>query len=244
MFRDREDRAMDTITAEDPTRTGTPTLQGHPSTLQDLVDRLGGVPLSRILASPAPGSATEEDLVSLNESKRHSCELVDGVLVEKAMGFRESMLAIAISAMLRQFVVPRRLGIITGADGTIKLAPSLLRAPDVAFFAWENLPEGRIPDAKIPQLAPTLAIEVLSESNTKAEMDRKRREYFEAGAVHVWLVEPAKRTISVYERGRDSALVYDQAGKIENLAFLPGFQLVLADLFGELDYHEQRPTDA
>ncbi len=65
-------------------------------TLQDLVDRLGGIPLSRILAKPAPGTATEADLIQVNDGNRRLCELVDGALVEKAMGLRESLLALVI----------------------------------------------------------------------------------------------------------------------------------------------------
>ena len=40
-------------------------------TIQDVVDRLGGIPLSRILARPAPGTATEQDLIAAYDSKRH-----------------------------------------------------------------------------------------------------------------------------------------------------------------------------
>jgi Uma2 family endonuclease len=49
-------------------------------------------------------------------------------------------------------------------------------------------------EQKIPDLAPDLAVEVLSEGNTKAEMVRKVREYFEAGVRLVWLTDPKKRT--------------------------------------------------
>ena len=99
---------MATAVLESPVTAQTPTLQ-------DLVDRLGGIPLSRILAKPAPGSATEADLLQESmASKRRLCELVDGVLVEKPMGLRESLLAGVILALLREFVVPRNLGFVSG----------------------------------------------------------------------------------------------------------------------------------
>src|SRR4051812_34067883 len=124
MFRDREDQAMTTVMDEPPLRVKLPTLQ-------DLVDRLGGIPLSRILATPAPGTATLQDLIAAKH-----CELVDGVLVEKAMGLRESLLAGALISLLRAFVGPRNLGLVTGEGGTLKFAPGLVRVPDVAFISW------------------------------------------------------------------------------------------------------------
>ena len=59
-------------------------------TMADLHQRLGGIPLERILARPCPGTATEADVVRLNETENRLAELVDGVLVEKAIGFYES----------------------------------------------------------------------------------------------------------------------------------------------------------
>lgn len=60
----------------------------------DVVAKLGNVPLNRILSEPPPGSATEEDLIMVAEAvDGRLCELVDGILVEKAMGFREARLA-------------------------------------------------------------------------------------------------------------------------------------------------------
>jgi Uma2 family endonuclease len=210
-------------------------------TLKDVVDRLGGIPLSRILARPAPGTATEADLLAVNASKRHLCELADGVLVEKAMGIRESLLAGVLIGLLRAFVVPRNLGLVTAPDGSIKLFAGLIRLPDVAFTSWNRVPGGRVPEEPVPELAPDLVIEVLSESNTKSEMKRKRREYFEAGVDVVWEVDPKKRTVAVYHQGRSKPEVYGQAQTIEGSGFLAGFRLVLADLFAELDREQGKP---
>lgn len=219
---------MATVAVESALTVETPTLQ-------DLVDRLGGIPLSRILARPAPGSATEADLLQVNGSNRRLCELVDGVLVEKPVGLRESLLALALGALLRDFVRPRKLGLVTGADGTIRLFPGLVRAPDVAFTSWGRVPGRCVPEEPVPQLAPDLAVEVLSPSNTKAEMVRKRREYFEAGVEVVWLIDPEERTVAVYERGQDQPRILDQRQTLVCGNALTGFHLVLADFFAELD---------
>ena len=119
------------------------------------------------------------------------------------MGFRESVLAGAIFAALYAFVRRANLGLVSGADGMMRLFPKNVRIPDVAYVAWHRIPGGRMPAAPIPDLAPDLAVEVLSKSNTSAEMKRKRREYFAAGSSLVWLVDPESRSVSVLHfRGR------------------------------------------
>ncbi len=205
------------------------------NTMQDVLDRLGGVPLRRLRARPEPGRATEADLIAINASGETLCELVDGVLVEKGVGFAESILAGAIIALLREFVIPRNLGVVASPDGMIRLFPGLIRAPDVAFISWARLPGGGVPRDPVPMLAPELVVEVLSESNTKREMERKRQEYFSAGVDVVWEIDPETRTAQAYRRGVAPALQLDESAVLESADVLPGFQLPLSRLFGELD---------
>jgi Uma2 family endonuclease len=203
-------------------------------TLADLLERLGGISPQRVRFHPLPGTATEEDVIAIERREKRLCELVDGVLVEKAMGYRESLLACALIEVLRAFVRPRNLGLVSGADGMMRLFPGLVRIPDVAFASWDRIPNRRVPTAPIPELAPDLAVEILSEGNTEAEMARKRREYFEAGVRLVWLVDPEARTVSVYT-APEQATVLDATQTLDGGVVLPGFTLPLAELFAELD---------
>lgn len=204
-------------------------------TLADLLDRLGNVPLNRIRFRPYPGTATEADVLkALAAPRKRLCELVEGVLVEKAVGFRESGLAGFLIGLLNAFVIPRNLGVVTGADGTVRLTVGLLRIPDVAFTSWDRLPNRRWPAAPVPALAPNLAAEVLSAGNTKAEMLRKRQDYFAAGVQLVWIIDPKKRTVAVYA-DVDACTVLTDADMLDGGTVLPGFQLPLRDLFAELD---------
>ena len=206
-------------------------------TLADLLDRLGNVPLKRILFRPYPGTATEADVLAVMHGPRERlCELVDGVLVEKAMGYRESQLAGFLLGLLNVFVIPRNLGLVTGADGTVRLMAGLLRIPDVAFTSWDRIPGRRRPTAPIPTLVPDLAVEVLSTSNTPGEMARKRLDYFTAGVRLVWEINPDARTVSVYT-SVDTTRVLTVADTLDGGAVLPGFTLPLRDLFAELDRH-------
>jgi len=211
------------------------TLITEPPMLDKLIQRLG-VPLSRILAQPAPGTATEADLLEAERRYGRLYELVDGVLVEKAMGIRESILAAALIRILGNWVVAQNLGVVTAPDGTIRLFPGLVRIPDVAFISWDCLPDGKVPEEPIPTLAPDLAIEVISESNTPAEMKRKRGEYFAAGVRIVWQVDPKHRKISVFNP-KGKVAVFDSTQQLHCGDVLPGFVLAVGDLFGELDRH-------
>ena len=80
--------------------TSSPTIE----TLADLLDRLGGVPPDRIRFHPYPGTATEEDVLARPGGVKRLCELVDGVLVEKAMGYYESLLAAVLIGFLRDYL--------------------------------------------------------------------------------------------------------------------------------------------
>jgi Uma2 family endonuclease len=205
-------------------------------TAQDLVDALGNIPLSRIRLNPLPGRATEADILEVRRQHHRLCELVDGVLVEKAMGLRESLLACALIEILRAFAVPPNLGLVSGPDGMLRLFPGLVRAPDVAFVSWDRLPGRKIPEDPIPTLVPDLAIEVLSASNTKKEMERKRGEFFSQGVSLVWEVDPVERTVTVYTPD-GAKIVLTQADRLDGGDVLPGFSLPLSELFWELDRH-------
>jgi Uma2 family endonuclease len=203
-------------------------------TLADLWERLGRVPLERIRIRPAPGTATENDVIEADIHEDRLCELVDATLVEKAMGFRESMLAIALGEYLRAYVNPRNLGLVSGEAGMMRFFPGLVRIPDVAYASWNRFPDRRVPTEAIPPLVPDLVVEVLSKSNTEEEMARKYREYFEAGVLRVWEIDPKDRIVAVYT-GPEQFTVLDEAQTLTGEEVLPGFTLPLQQLFAELD---------
>jgi len=203
-------------------------------TLADLIDRLGGVPLDRIRYRPFPGTATEQDVIRIEERENRLCELIEGVLVEKPMGLRESLLALALGRYLHEFVTPRNLGLVSGSDGMLRLGVGLVRIPDVGFISWERIPGRRVPDEPIPELAPDLAVEVLSRSNTPREMTRKLNEYFAAGVRLVWIVDPDRRVVNVFNSRTESKLLSEEL-TLDGGSVLPGFSLALRDLFAELD---------
>jgi len=201
-------------------------------TLAELWEQLGKVPLNRIRVHPPLGTATEEDVIRSDKPMGLCCELIDGVLVEKTMGYMESLLAGAFLEALRQFVRPRKLGIVLGADGTLRILPRQVRIPDVCFIRWDRFPDGKLPKVAIPPIAPDLAVEVLSPGNTKAEMERKLRDFFQAGTDLVWYVDPPSQTVTVYT-SPDESVILDVNATLTGGSVLPGFQLSLRGLFAE-----------
>jgi Uma2 family endonuclease len=199
-----------------------------PKTLADLHRRLGGVPLERIRCQPPPGTAVEADVLLRPNGEKHLCELIDGTLVEKTMGYFESLLAAVLIQLLRNFLDEHDLGVVTGEGGTLRVLPGQVRIPDVAFIAWERFPGGKLPAEPIPGLAPDLAVEVLSRGNTAAEMERKLRDYFAAGVRLVWYLDPEPRVARVYTSPTEVQQL-SEADTLDGGAVLPGFRLPIRE---------------
>lgn len=221
-------------TVSPPRRAPRPAPMAVPTeTVADLLRRLGGIPARRVRLHPAPGTATERDLIAANESKLRTAlyELVDGTLVEKGMGYEESKLAMLIAIHLGNFVVPRKLGDISGEAGMMRTTETQVRAPDVAFLSRARFPGGKAPKGPIAPVAPDLAVEVLSKSNTKAEIALKLREYFAAGTRLAWIVDPRTKAVRVHTSPTASTRLDVETGVLDGGDVLPGFRLALSALF-------------
>ncbi len=199
-------------------------------TVADLLEKLGGVPPERVRMKPLPGTATEEDLLEIQRRENRNCELIDGVLVEKPLGYRESMLAAWIIMLLADYFRQHDVGTVAGADGAVRLMAGLVRIPDVSFISWDRLPGREVPDTPILGLAPDLAVEVLSRGNTPKEMSLKLREYFLAGVRLVWFVDPRKRTVRVYT-APDQSVRLTEGQVLDGGDVLPGLRLPLREVF-------------
>jgi Uma2 family endonuclease len=203
--------------------------------IAELLERLGDIPPERVRLHPPPGLATEQDVLkAMAAPRKRICELIDGVLVEKAVGFSESLLAGFLFEVLSRLVRAGKLGLVTTADGTVRLWAGRVRIPDVAFFSWDRIPGRRVPREPMPTLAPDLAVEVLSVSNSRREMRLKREDYFRAGVRLVWEVDPQTRTVQVYTSPEESTTLAE-SDTLDGGAVLPGFSLPLRELFAELD---------
>lgn len=200
------------------------------TTADELLEQLGGVAVKRLRLRPAPGTATERDLLQIHDRERRIYELADSVLVEKIIGFPESQIALWLGFHVCGFVKANDLGIVAGESGPIRLKHGLVRVPDPSFVSWDTLGGRGAHMDQVLCVAPELAVEVLSPGNTRAETARKVREYVRAGVRLVWLVDPRKQTVRVVTPpGRSVRLAENDT--LDGGDVLPGFAIGVKDVF-------------
>jgi Uma2 family endonuclease len=105
-------------------------------------------------------------------------------------------------------------------------SPDSVRGPDVAFWSKERVKE--VPVGYF-EMAPDLAVEVLSPSNTSKQILAKLREYFAKGVRIVWVIAPEDRTVTIYRNELEGRLLHESA-TITGEDVLPGFQCRVSDL--------------
>jgi len=201
--------------------------------IAELLRQLGDIPPERVRSTPYPGTATIADLL---KPENAGCELVDGTLVEKPMGQEESFFGGWIFLLISNFAREKNLGYATPGDGFVELPDGPVRGPDVSFFAWTSLLDGRRPKEPFPRLAPNLVVEVISPSNTKAEMARKRGEYFRSGVRLYWEFDPSVSSLRVYT-AINQYQDLTTSDILDGGSVLPGFAIPVAELWAELDRH-------
>ncbi len=202
------------------------------ASLADLLEQLGDISPRRVRLDPFPGTATKRDLLRLH-GRGKLYELVEGTLVEKPMGFPESHVGFELGYFIRDYLAEHPIGIIAGADALVELMPKLVRGPDVCFVPLDQLPDRKVPRDQISKLIPSLVVEVLSPSNTRGEIARKLKEYFFAGVVLAWIIDPRKVTADIYT-APDAKTTIDASGVLDGGNVLPGFRVPLAKLVEQL----------
>ena len=158
-------------------------------------------------------------------------ELVEGVLRERRiMGALADHVAATVVFFLNAFVRSRRLGHVFG-DTTYRCFghPNTGRRPDVSFVRTGRLPGEQIPEGYI-DLAPDLAVEVVSPNDLAYEIEEKVRLYLEAAIGEVWVVYPNTRTVHVHRMGQPS-LMFGPLDTLIGRGPLEGFSCPVADLF-------------
>ena len=128
-------------------------------------------------------------------------------------------------------VVAHELGRVFAAETGFFVArdPDTVLAPDIAFVRADRLPPPEDLIGFVP-IAPDLAVEVVSPSNSEPDMADKVQDYLAAGVALVLVVRPRPRTITVHAPGEPPRVL----GEGDTLDFgdvLPGLRLAVADIF-------------
>ena len=157
-------------------------------------------------------------------------ELVDGEVIELSpVNDEHSGISINIGTALNNYSRQIGFGQAGVEAGYILLSgPDTVRGPDVSFRLVPR--NARRQRAGFLPGAPDIAVEVVSTSNTAAEMNRKVAEYLAAGSQRVWVTYPATRSVAVH-RYDGTTITFTGDDVITDEELLPGFSLPLADIF-------------
>ena len=178
----------------------------------------------------APRLLTAEDLWLLAESGRRR-ELIDGELRETMPpGGIHGAIAVALAGALRAWARPGGSGYV-GVEAGFVLArdPDRVRGPDVSFVRRDRIPAGGVPEG-FWEIAPDLAVEVVSPTETADELRAKVRDFLAAGSSLVWVVYPRTREV-IAHRPDGSARTLTSGEPLEAPDVLPGFSCPIAELF-------------
>ncbi|MCA1591109.1 MAG: Uma2 family endonuclease [Acidobacteria bacterium] len=176
-------------------------------------------------------SMTADELLALpKDGFRY--ELVKGELRQMSpAGSEHGAVIFNLSILLGQHIRANNLGQGFGAETGFKIAsdPDTVRAPDIAFVKRERIPQAGIPK-DFWQIAPDLAVEVVSPGDTFNAVDQKVEDWLTAGTSMVWIVNPKLRSVTVY-RSLTDAIILSENDELEGQAVVPGFSCKVAEIF-------------
>jgi Uma2 family endonuclease len=184
---------------------------------------------------PGVGHVTVDSLLTMQDDG-YQYEVVEGTLVRMAgSGEEASTIALELAAELRNYVRPRRLGRVTGADGVYKFPGAETGlVTDVAFYAAGQ--RGLVADRRRPiPFAPDLAAEVASPDQRPDGMAAKARRYLGAGTRLVWVLWPSTQHVDVWRTGQleGPAATRNTSDALDGEDVIPGFTYAVAALFAD-----------
>ena len=171
------------------------------------------------------------DWVQRPENDGRHYELERGKVVEVSRpGERHGFVCVNVSTTLNLYVRKRRKGYVLGNDSGVVLErdPDTVRGPDVAYFE-----KGKPYDQLNPKWAedvPTLAVEVWSPTDRIGKITRRVREFLQAGARLVWVIDPEARDVTVYRPGQDDYVV-GAGQELTGEEVLPEFRCPVDEFF-------------
>jgi Uma2 family endonuclease len=173
---------------------------------------------------------TADELLGMGGDARY--ELWEGVLKEVSpSSVKTGLVRMRLSSTILAHVETHDLGYVTDAETgyILSSSPHTVVAPDVGFFRPGRYPED-YPERGFYPMPPDLAVEVISPTDERADIENKQKLYARAGVPLVWWVDPEQRTIAVYRPGQ-APEVLDGSGTLDGGDVLPGFSLAVERIF-------------
>ena len=172
--------------------------------------------------------ATIDDLRQCPKDGR-KYELVDGEIVVSPAGFQHAQIVARIVHILATFLEANPVGQVCGDNLGIHFPNGNLRSPDVTFVRNDKVPAGKAAEA-FAEFIPDLAVEVLSPQDSLKEVGEKIGEFLDCGVPLVWLVDPARRTVTIY-RSLSQTEQLQSTDILTAEGILPGFNCPVSRIF-------------
>jgi Uma2 family endonuclease len=180
---------------------------------------------------------TEEELQALPEDG-YTHELVNGELVMSPKNnFEHENICGRLQFALESFNRQHRLGVVLGSNLGCWMSNRNCRAPDLSFVSKRRLLElGFTPATrKFLPGAPDLAVEIVSTSNTRNEVDARLKDFFSSGTRLAWVIHPVEQFVEVC-RSTTQRRIERLGGELDGEDLIPGFRYAIAELFKEWDW--------
>lgn len=171
------------------------------------------------------------DWVQLPENDSRWFELVRGEVIELPRPTkRHGVICLNVGRLLWNYASQRGIGYVAVNDTGVILErdPDTVRGPDVALYEDAQTFEELHP--KWGEVAPRLAVEVLSPNDRWSRVTQKITDYLKNGVALVWLVDPQNRDVTVYQPGKEPYTV-DAQQALTGCDVLPELSIRVGDLF-------------
>lgn len=155
-------------------------------------------------------------------------ELVRGrLIVKEPAGYNHGRVTMNLAVRLGSHVDLTGAGqlVATETGFTLFREPDTVRAPDVGFVRKERVPHPST--TGFPELAPDLAVEVLSPDDGPGEVLAKVGDWLAAGTRLVWVIDPERRIARIYRHDGTESILTERE-RLNGEDVLPGFSCELA----------------
>jgi len=178
---------------------------------------------------------TEAELEALPDDG-YIHEVVDGELaMSPKNNFEHGNIASRLFIALGSHVQQQRLGVVLDSSTGFWMKNRNCRAPDISFISRSRLSEWKPSSRKFFEGAPDLAVEILSPSNKRSEIDERLGDFFESGTLLAWIVDPDLKAAEICQSVSARRLI-GSGGFLDGNEVIPGFRFAIADLFKNWDW--------
>lgn len=192
--------------------------------------------MSAVLERTISKTMTADEFETSPYAETH--ELIRGELYPiMPAGTLHGIVASRLSAFLTIYVLENALGEVTAAETGFRLKNQSTVGADLGFISQKNLAKFGVPDSFFP-IAPDLAVEVVSPSNTSEEISTKIEDYLESGSRLVWIIYPKRKVVVVYRADNTISFLHE-TDELDGENVISNFQLPLEKIFGNLPQIEE-----